>query len=165
MKCCNICISFQHKNALKDANPHPQGMWKQKSWNQHKFALGMLYHTCFFTVRNILFPCRRAMLWKQRGENDPARIQELSPGKKWLLQLLQWTLLFTGSLRGRKYPALGFGQEDCGGRIASPSLLWCLAQREILDSWVGFWLAGEVLRIVTQIVHGDKNGVWELLFA
>lgn len=138
-------------------------MWKQKSWSQPKFALGMLYHACFFTVRNIFFPYRRAMLWRQRWKSpctDPGAQpwQEggcCSSSSEPCYSLGPWGI--------ENVQLLEVGQEDCGGIDASPSLLWCLTQ--LLISWVGFLLGGEVVWIVIQIVHSDRNGVWELLLS
>lgn len=124
-----------------------------------------------FKLRNILFPCGRALLWQQGGQNpppaaSPAVVWELGPGRQ----------------VAAAAPPVNFGARRVSeGRVANAQLLemgqekgraWrksCTSKPAAMFDSMGtigalaLVLAGEVLWIVTGFVHGDRNAVQELL--
>lgn len=84
---------------------------------------------------------------------------------KWLLQLLQWPLLLLGSLRGRKCPAFRSGSGRLWRKGCSSKLAVVFDSMGTVGQLGWFFAGSGVLWIERQIVHGRRNGVWELYLA
>lgn len=105
-----------------------------------------------FKVRNVFHPLCKSLVLTARGSKSSLSSQShggLEHGPSWL----------AGSLGDSKWARK---REEPGGNTVPPHLLSCLTQWELLEGWFCSWLAGEVLWLVTEFVHGDRNADQEL---